>query len=157
MINLELIGKRVLEIRKAKKLSREKFGANIGVQGDVIRNIEDNRNKKINEPILISICTEYGINKNWLLYGIGNKDIKNPNTILDELKSTYNLNNYAMSILKSYIEMSEDEKNTIDKFIDKFIDKVKNDNFDTSVANVLEYIQSEENTHINDMSDTYNN
>ena len=124
MIDLKALGERVLEIRKETKLSREKFGLKIGVQGDVIRNIEDNRNKKINEPLIISISTQYGINKDWLLYGSGDKYIKSKDSVLEELKSTYNLSEYAMLILESYLELSDSEKEFFDSYLKNLTDKL---------------------------------
>ena len=124
MIDLKALGERVLEIRKETKLSREKFGLKIGVQGDVIRNIEDNRNKKINEPLIISISTQYGINKDWLLYGSGDKYIKSKDSVLEELKSTYDLSEYAMLILESYLELSDNEKEFFDSYLKKLTDKL---------------------------------
>ncbi len=124
MIDLKALGKRVLEIRKETKLSREKFGLKIGVQGDVIRNIEDNRNKKINEPLIISISTQYGINKDWLLYGSGDKYIKSKDSVLEELKSTYGLSEYAMLILESYLELSDNEKRFFDSYLKNLTDKL---------------------------------
>ena len=109
----EAIGLRLLLIRKELKLTRDAFGSKIGVQGYVIRNIEDNRNKKINEPLLISISSQYGISKEWLLYGTGDKYVKNKESIIDELVNTYNLSYYGKQIIKTYIDAARGNSNKI--------------------------------------------
>lgn len=125
------IGKRVLEIRKELKLSRESFGLKIGVQGSVIRNIEENNNKKINEPLLISISAQYGINKDWLLYGKGEKYIRTKDSLIDELVNTYNLNFYGEQIIRTYLDLPDDKKAVIDDFVKQL---GKNSSVDTTLA-----------------------
>ena|GEM_PF-1430120 len=115
----EAIGLRLLLIRKELKLTRDAFGSKIGVQGYVIRNIEDNRNKKINEPLLISISSQYGISKEWLLYGTGDKYVKNKESIIDELVNTYNLSYYGKQIIKTYIDLPNDKRAIIDDFVEQ--------------------------------------
>lgn len=125
------IGKRVLEIRKEFKLSREAFGLKIGVQGSVIRNIEENNNKKINEPLLISISAQYGINKDWLLYGKGDKYIKTKDSLIEELVNTYNLGFYGEQIIRTYLDLPDDKKAVIEDFIEQL---TKNSSVDTTLA-----------------------
>jgi len=118
-LDSEAIGLRLLLIRKELKLTRDAFGSKIGVQGYVIRNIEDNRNKKINEPLLISISSQYGISKEWLLYGTGDKYVKNKESIIDELVNTYNLSYYGKQIIKTYIDLPNDKRAIIDDFVEQ--------------------------------------
>lgn len=125
------IGKRVLEIRKEFKLSREAFGLKIGVQGSVIRNIEENNNKKINEPLLISISAQYGINKEWLLYGKGDKYIRTKSSLMDELVNTYNLGFYGEQIIRTYLDLPDDKKAVVEDFFEQLI---KNSSVDTTLA-----------------------
>ena len=119
ILDSEAIGLRLLLIRKEIKLTRDAFGSKIGVQGYVIRNIEDNRNKKINEPLLISISSQYGISKEWLLYGTGDKYVKNKESIIDELVNTYNLSYYGKQIIKTYIDLPNDKRAIIDDFVEQ--------------------------------------
>lgn len=126
-IDSSLIGIRVLTIRKELKMSRDAFGSKIGVQGAVIRNIEDNKNKKINEPLLISISSQYGISKEWLLYGTGDKYVKNKESIIDELVSKYNLSYYGKQIIKTYLDLPKDKRAIIDEFVEQLVINVSVD------------------------------
>lgn len=120
-IDSSLIGIRVLSIRKELKMSRDAFGSKIGVQGAVIRNIEENNNKKINEPLLISISTQYGVNKDWLLYGSGEKYKKSNETLINDLVNFYHLSFYGEQIIKTYLELDNEKKKIIDEFIEKLV------------------------------------
>ncbi len=64
--------KRMRELRKTYlKLSAEVFGKHLGVNRDVISNIENNRlaHPEQKFPLYKLICLEFGINEKWLLYG----------------------------------------------------------------------------------------
>ena len=104
------LGERVKEIRKELKLTQEEFGSKIGVQNHVIYNLEAGRNKTVNEPMLISLCAQYGINKDWLFYGKGNKYVRTKESLIDELTQKYNLNVFGKQIIQTFLEMSESER-----------------------------------------------
>lgn len=64
------INSRIKEVRKYLDLTQDEFGERIGVSRNVIVNIELNRVEA--KPLLINqICSEYGINKQWLCDGEG--------------------------------------------------------------------------------------
>ena len=64
------IGERVKELRKDKKLSQGKFGANLGLSRSHICNIEKGT-RSLNKQTILQICSVYNINRQWLLEGIG--------------------------------------------------------------------------------------
>ena len=64
------IGERVKELRKDKKLSQGKFGANLGLSRSHICNIEKGT-RSLNKQTILQICSVYNINRQWLLAGIG--------------------------------------------------------------------------------------
>lgn len=67
------INERILELRKALNMSRKAFGERLGVSGDVINNIENNRLKRPEqkEPIYRLICETYDVSEEWLKNGVG--------------------------------------------------------------------------------------
>ena len=119
--NLIDIGKRITHIREEFNLSKEKFGNVFGVTGDAIYNIENARNKTLNMPLIISIATQYGINKDWILCGSGEKYKKSNETLIDELVNSYNLSFYGEQIIKTYLELDNEKKKKIDEFIEKLV------------------------------------
>ena len=69
---------RIKKVRKEYlKLSREEFGKRLGVSMSVITNIELNRlaRPEQKEPLIKLICKEFGIDEDWLRYGIGGAEI----------------------------------------------------------------------------------
>ena len=63
-------GQRVREVRKSLGLTMEKFGASLGVGKTAISKIEKGENG-LTDQMCISICHEYGVNKEWLRNGAG--------------------------------------------------------------------------------------
>jgi transcriptional regulator with XRE-family HTH domain len=63
-------GERVKKVRKARNLTLEKFGEQIGLRKNTMSAIETGRNA-LTEANLISICREFGVNEAWLRTGEG--------------------------------------------------------------------------------------
>ena len=61
---------RIEALRKHKKMSRAVFGAELGVSGDVINNLERGR-VEVKEPIIRLICAKFNVNEEWLRTGEG--------------------------------------------------------------------------------------
>lgn len=75
---LETIGERIRSIREEHHMSRRKFGEVLGTSENAIVNIEYDRLKRPDqkEPIYKLICKEFGINMEWLMYGTGDKELR---------------------------------------------------------------------------------
>lgn len=127
LLDSKAIGLRLLQFRKELKLTRDAFGSKIGVQGYVIRNIEGDKNKKVNEPLLISIASQYSINKEWLLYGTGEMYTKTKKSVIDDLVTTYKLSNYGKQIIKTYLDLPDDKRTIIDEFVAQLTNNVSID------------------------------
>lgn len=77
----ETISKRIRKIRKDANLSQPAFGEKLGVSKDVISNIEYDRVEP--KPLLINyMCEIFGVNKEWLINGIGDMYISVEDDIL---------------------------------------------------------------------------
>lgn len=61
---------RIKELRKAKKLSQEKFGERLGMSRDQINNVENGR-AAVTEFLIKAICREFKVNEIWLRTGDG--------------------------------------------------------------------------------------
>lgn len=57
-------------VRDRLDLTRASFGANLGVSGDVINNLERGR-VEIKEPMIKLICSVYSVDEEWLRTGEG--------------------------------------------------------------------------------------
>lgn len=104
-------------IRKDKKMNQAEFGEQIGVSRDVISNIELRRVQP-KELFINTVCKTYNVDPDWLLNGEGNSIyIDTSETFVEALRKSYGLDNLGASILKAYLDLNEDNKKTLEKFI----------------------------------------
>ena len=102
---------RIKELRKNYlKLSQAAFGERLGVNRDVINNIENNRLAKPEQKLsLIKLmCKEFSVNEEWLLNGT-EPMIKEPDTFsLDDFVKQHNATEIDLQIVKTYFELPPD-------------------------------------------------
>lgn len=110
------INERVKELRKALNLSGEKFGAKLGVKRSAISDIETGRNN-LSEQMILSICLAYNVNEDWLRTGEGDMFNQPKDDFLTTLQKQYSLSDFQLNIVETYLELSEDDKLSVDKFI----------------------------------------
>lgn len=100
-------GERVKEVRKTLKLTLEEFGGKVGVTKQTVSRIENGVNN-LTDQMLKSICREYNVNYDYLMYGEGEMFSDLPRTVLDELCRQYELDNFDRSLVELYIELPKD-------------------------------------------------
>lgn len=66
---------RIKQIRKDHKLTQVEFGERIGVKGNTITNYETGL-RNPTDAVILAICREFGISKDWLLTGEGEMKIE---------------------------------------------------------------------------------
>lgn len=115
-------GERVKEIRKTLNLTLEKFGQKLGVGKTAISNIEKGK-RGLTDQMTISICREYNVNYDYLIYGNGEMFENLPETTLDELCLEYDLDDLDRKILNIYLSLSTDARSALKNAIKKeFLD-----------------------------------
>lgn len=100
-------GERVKEIRKTLNLTLEKFGEKVGAKKNTMSAIETGRNS-LTDQMARSICREYNVNYDYLIYGEGEMFSDLPRTVLDELCRQYGLDNFDRSLVELYIELPQE-------------------------------------------------
>lgn len=110
------MNERVKLLRKTLGLSGEKFGSKLGVQRGAISNIEKG-NRNLTEQMLLSICREYNVNEEWLRTGEGEMFKKTKSTYLADLQRQFNLSDFDVKIIESYLALDEVDRKSIEKFI----------------------------------------
>ena len=116
-------GERVKEIRKTLNLTLEKFGEKLGVGETAISKIEkDERN--LTDQMAKSICREYNVNYDYLIYEEGEMFSDLPQTILDELCAQYSLNDFDKAIIELYVNTPLELRQEVKKKMKEFIHKV---------------------------------
>ena len=108
-------GERVKQLRTALDLTLEKFGERVGVGKAAISKLEKNENR-LSDQMIKSICREFNVNYDWLVYGEGEMFSELPKTILDELCRAYDLD-----LIQEYIKMSKESRRVLKDYIMRII------------------------------------
>ena len=111
-------GERVREIRKALGLTLDEFGKTVGVTKQTISRIENGINN-LTDQMAKSICREFNVSYDYLIYGDGEMFDSLPQTILDELCQQYDLDR---QIIDLYVSFPKDLREAIKQHIrEKFL------------------------------------
>ena len=110
------MNERVKELRKALGLSGEKFGESLGVKSPAIYKLE-NGTTKLTDQMIKLICLTYNVNEEWLRTGQGSMFNETKDEFLAELKRQHNLSDFQVELVKTYLELPDKDKDSIDKFI----------------------------------------
>lgn len=116
-------GERVNEVRKSLGLTLEKFGEKLGVTKTTISRIEKGVNN-LTDQMAISICREYNVNYDYLMYGEGETFDDLPQTIVDELCAQYDLNDFDKALVEMYVSLPAGSRERIKEYMKQLVKKV---------------------------------
>jgi transcriptional regulator with XRE-family HTH domain len=119
------IGKRVRKIRLQKGISQEQFGELIGIKKAAVSKIENGDNS-LSRSNLISICKQFNINEEWLLYGKGEMFI--PTSRENEIRAFFenalssdtDLAKIQRKFINTLISLDKEEWIVLDRFMKKY-------------------------------------
>lgn len=120
------IGKRVRKIRLQKGISQEQFGELIGIKKAAVSKIENGDNS-LSRSNLISICKQFNINEEWLLYGKGEMFI--PESRENEIRrffenaisSDSDIAKIQRKFISTLVSLDEEEWIVLDRFMKHYI------------------------------------
>lgn len=117
-------GERVRNLRKESNLTLEKFGEKLGVGKSAISNIE-NGNRNLTDQMIISICREFNVRKEWIVDGIGEMfipltrdeqiEVFMGNVLRDEP------NNFKKRLISVLAKLSENEWEVLEKKLKEIV------------------------------------
>ena len=113
---------RIRLLRKKLGLTQQEFADKIGLKRNSVANYEIGRNSPI-DPVIHSICREFGVNEVWLRTGEGGEE--NMFTKIDEDdrysinlgKLTVTENRIARNMINAIAEASPERLNHIEEFM----------------------------------------
>ena len=114
-------GERIREVRKALGLTLEKFGDKHGVKKKTLSAIERGVDG-LTDQMAKSICREYNVSYDYLIYGEGDPFDDLPQTILDELCIQYELDDIDRQIIDLYISLPKELRDKVKAYV---LDKLK--------------------------------
>lgn len=111
------ISDRIKEIRAAKGLTMEQFGARIGLGKSAVNKIEKGINGTTDQTIQ-SICREFGVSETWLRTGEGQMLDDAADSVLDRLAAEYHLDDRKRAILTAFLKLSPADQDAILRYVD---------------------------------------
>lgn len=119
---------RIKQIRKDKGLTQVEFGEKIGVKGNTITNYETGL-RNPTDAVLLAICREFCINKDWLLTGKGDMyDLPEDEVaaiVSDLLEESNPFYDIIISIMKSYKKLDDKSQAALNSLIQELLDNMK--------------------------------
>ena len=116
-------GERIKAIRKELGLTLEKFGEKLGVTKTTISRIEKGVNN-LTDQIARSICREYNVDYDYLMYGEGDMFTDLPKTIVDELCMQFDLDDFDRSVVEMYLDLPAELRQAIKAKVKDMVQKV---------------------------------
>lgn len=116
---------RIKELRKnTLKMSQAAFGERLGVNRDVINNIENNRLSRPEQKLSLYklICSEFNISEEWLLNGTGDMYASNEaeySALIDRVMTGQN--EFAKNIFKTFALFDEKDWEALQAMIAKYL------------------------------------
>ncbi|HBH3701019.1 TPA: helix-turn-helix transcriptional regulator [Clostridioides difficile] len=114
---LNTINERIKKIRELEGLSQEEFAKKIDLSQNHLSGMENGKKKVMNRTI-ITICSIFNINKEWLKNGIG--EIYNP---VEE--NTINLSDKNQELIDMIYSLDEEDQKVLTLMIENLYNKAK--------------------------------
>lgn len=96
-------------------MSQTDFGERLGVNRDVIGNIELNRLVRPEQKLSLMklICKEFSVNEEWLINGTEPMFAEPDTFILDDFAKSHGATDLELEIIKAYFELDPDIRRTL--------------------------------------------
>ncbi|MEF9998513.1 MAG: helix-turn-helix transcriptional regulator [Lachnospiraceae bacterium] len=118
----ERMNERLKDIRKSLKLSQDAFSERIGMKGSSVSLLESGK-RNITEPVIKSICREFGVDYVWFTTGDGEMFVGSDDDIIEAIdRVMIGENEFHKNLFKTFARLDEDELLALEQFIDKFIE-----------------------------------
>lgn len=116
------IGARIKAIRLEKKLNQENFGKRLGVGKTAISKLEKNE-RNLTEQMGKLIMNEFNVSYAYLMEGKGDMFDDLPETLLDELADEYHLTDIQKKLVKTFLELDDEQKDALTTLLEKTFTK----------------------------------
>lgn len=115
------MNKRIFEVRQSAALSMRAFGERIGISGPSVARLESGENNP-SEQTIRAICSEFSVNRDWLVDGVGERDISRP--FVPELMRVLNQHPALKALLESMVDqMDQDDWHALNVIANKLAEK----------------------------------
>jgi transcriptional regulator with XRE-family HTH domain len=116
---------RLKELRKSLGLTQQEFADRIGLKRNTLAGYEIGKSIPI-DAIIISICREYGVSEERLRNGEGEMFNSSMNNEVDAVVTKYHLNEKAKQCILKFVELSDNDRAVILKFMENVVSAIQN-------------------------------
>lgn len=119
------IYERIRDLRKNNlHLSQTEFGERLGVSRSVIKNIEANVLARPDQKMSLYklICSEFGVNEDWLLNGNEPMFIHTPTSTMEQLRKEFNLDDFSYNLVYEYLKLDDEQRSAVREFVFRLVD-----------------------------------
>ena len=115
---------RIKQVRKLFSLSQSAFGKRIGVKDNTVATYE-NGVRNPSESVVMTICREFGINRDWLETGTGEMMAQTDEEQLDRIAQQYSTDPTFRAILEVYMQMSDQAREMFVEYVHQLSDALR--------------------------------
>ncbi|WP_313757066.1 helix-turn-helix transcriptional regulator [Tissierella sp.] len=117
------INNRLKKLREFLELTQEEFGERINIKSRAHISALEKGTRNITDRIVNDICREFGVNEEWLRFGIGEMRSNETSFIEAIVESLGNINPKDKAIILSYLKLDEKYKEAFRILFDELIKK----------------------------------
>lgn len=110
---------RIKELRRALDLTQEEFARRIGVKRNTVGQYEIGRNAPTNTVISL-ICQEYGVNREWLVSGVGEMFAPDAGDELEALAKKYGYSAAVAVLVEKLVNLPPERQAVVTDFLIEF-------------------------------------
>lgn len=107
---------RIKAVRGYYKMTQTQFGSKLGVKGNTITSYETGT-RVPSDSIIMSICREFGINREWLETGNGEMLAETTSRTLDRIRERYGASDIFRAMLDVYATMTNAQQDAFEEYI----------------------------------------
>lgn len=107
---------RIKAVRSYYKMTQTQFGSKLGVKGNTITSYETGT-RVPSDSIIMSICREFGINREWLETGNGEMLAETTSRTLDRIRERYGASDIFRAMLDVYATMTSAQQDAFEEYI----------------------------------------
>lgn len=112
------MNERIKELRRYLDMTQQEFADRLGIKRNTVANYEIGRNEPVDSVVSL-ICREFHVREAWLRAGSGAMFEPDPESELDALCDRYGLGEESRVFIRTFAELSENERKSILKYIEK--------------------------------------
>lgn len=113
------MNERLKELRKYLGLTQKSFAQKLGITDSGLSNLENGK-RNLTEQMIISICREYNVNRDWLVDGAGDMFADLSGATLEDFIRKYDLTTYDLAFISDYCNLPKEHRAIIMQFFNRY-------------------------------------